>query len=111
MYGLDKTEGPYMLLAIVDGDVHQLGVLGLLGRGEDEGWVGGGILGLVLVDSREVSGVADNGLSSNVWSASGPPSCVNSLFAELPDISGRRPQVSSRYVPCRSSSAVLETMP
>ena len=37
-------------LGVGDGDGHQLGVLGLLGRGENEGRVGGGILGLVLAN-------------------------------------------------------------
>lgn len=42
-----------LLLGVVDGDVYQLGVLGLLGGGQDEGRVGGGILGLVLGDGCE----------------------------------------------------------
>lgn len=49
-------------LAVLDGIVDQLGVLGLLGGGEDERGVGGGILGLVLFDGREVTRVADDGL-------------------------------------------------
>jgi len=44
-----------MALAVLDGNVHQLGVFGLLGRREDEGRVGGGILGLVLVDGGKVA--------------------------------------------------------
>lgn len=40
-------------LGVGDGIVNQLGVLGLLGSGEDERRVGGGILGLVLVDGWE----------------------------------------------------------
>lgn len=40
-----------LLLAVLDGHVHQLGVLGLLGGSQDERRVGGGILGLVLGDS------------------------------------------------------------
>ena len=39
-----------LLLAVLDRLVDQLGVLGLLGGGEDERGVGGGILRLVLVD-------------------------------------------------------------
>lgn len=39
-----------LLLAVLNGDVHQLGVLGLLGGSQDERGVGGGILGLVLAD-------------------------------------------------------------
>jgi hypothetical protein len=43
--------GATVLLSIVDGLVDQLGIVGLLGRGQDERRVGGGILGLVLGDS------------------------------------------------------------
>ena len=39
-----------MFLAILNRGVHQLGIFGLLGGGEDEGGVGGGILRLVLFD-------------------------------------------------------------
>lgn len=39
-----------MLLAVLDSNVHQFRIFGLLGGGEDEGRVGGGILGLVLLD-------------------------------------------------------------
>jgi hypothetical protein len=42
--------------------VNELGVLGLLGGGEDEGRVGGGILRLVLANGGEVTRVADDGL-------------------------------------------------
>lgn len=42
-----------MLLAVSDSVVNQLGVLGLLGSGENEGRVGGGILWLVLADGCE----------------------------------------------------------
>ena len=51
-----------MLLAVGDSLVDELGVLGLLGSGEDEGRVGGGILRLVLANGGEVTGVADDGL-------------------------------------------------
>ena len=51
-----------VVLAVSDGSVNELGVLGLLGGSEDERWVGGGILGLVLVDGRKVTGVADDDL-------------------------------------------------
>ena len=51
-----------MLLAVCDGIVNQLGVLGLLRCGEDEGGVGSGILGFVLVDGSEVTRVADDSL-------------------------------------------------
>ena len=47
-----RTLPPFaaLALAVLDGTVDKLGVLGLLGGGEDEGRVGGGILGLVLGD-------------------------------------------------------------
>ena len=45
--GVDVTT---LLLGVGDGDVHQGSVLGLLGSGQDEGGVGGGILGLVLAN-------------------------------------------------------------
>ena len=51
-----------VLLAVGDSLVDELGVLGLLRRGEDEGGVGGGILRLVLANGGEVTGVADDGL-------------------------------------------------
>ena len=40
-----------VLLAVSDGNIHKLGILRLLGRSEDQGGVGGGILRLVLADS------------------------------------------------------------
>jgi hypothetical protein len=51
-----------VLLAVLDGGIDELGVLLLLGRGEDQGGVGGGILGVVLVDGREITRVADDDL-------------------------------------------------
>ena len=49
--GLDLlVEGLAVLLAVGDGSVDESGVLGLLGSGEDQGGVGGGILGLVLAN-------------------------------------------------------------
>ena len=51
-----------VLLAILDGGVDELRVLGLLRRGEDERGVGRGILGLVLVDGGKVTRVADDRL-------------------------------------------------
>ena len=53
----------YLLLALLDGGVDQAGIFGLLGRGQDEGGVGGGILGLVLADGGKVTRVADDDLS------------------------------------------------
>lgn len=44
------VDGAAVLLAVGDGGIHQRGVLGLLGCREDQGRVGGGILGLVLGD-------------------------------------------------------------
>jgi hypothetical protein len=42
-----------MFLAVGDGSVNELGVLGLLGSGKNQGRVGGGILRLVLADGCE----------------------------------------------------------
>jgi hypothetical protein len=51
-----------VLHTVCDSIVNELGVLGLLGSGEDERRVGGGILGLVLANGGEVTRVADDGL-------------------------------------------------
>jgi hypothetical protein len=45
----------YLLLAVLDCDVHQLGIFGFLGGGEDERRVGGGILRLVLANAWSTS--------------------------------------------------------
>jgi len=42
-------------LAVLNSNVYQLGIFWLLGRGEDEGGVGCGILRLVLADSCGIS--------------------------------------------------------
>lgn len=55
--------GLAVLHTIGDSIVNELGVLGLLGGGEDEGRVGGGVLRLVLANGGEVTRVADDGLS------------------------------------------------
>jgi hypothetical protein len=47
----------YVLLAVLDSGVDQLGVFGLLGSREDQGRVGGGILRLVLADGCETSAI------------------------------------------------------
>jgi hypothetical protein len=44
-----------MFFAILDRRIDQLGIFGLLGGGEDERWVRGGILRLVLGDSCSMS--------------------------------------------------------
>lgn len=44
------VDGAAVLLCVLDGRVHQLGVLGLLGSSQDEGGVGGGILRLVFAN-------------------------------------------------------------
>jgi len=49
-------------LAVLDGGVNELGVLGLFRRGKNQGGVGGGILRLVLVDGRKVTRVTDDDL-------------------------------------------------
>lgn len=44
------VDGAALGLCVFNGHVHQLGVLGLLGSSEDEGRVGGCILGLVFAN-------------------------------------------------------------
>lgn len=51
-----------MLLAILHGSIDQRCVLGLLGSREDQGGVGGGILGLVFANGSKVTRVADDSL-------------------------------------------------
>jgi hypothetical protein len=51
-----------VLLAPRNGGINELCVLGLLGGRENQGGVGGRILGLVLVDGCKVTRVADDGL-------------------------------------------------
>jgi hypothetical protein len=65
-----------VLLAVCDGRVDQLLVLGLLRRGENERGVGGGILGLVLLDGSEVTRVGDNGLCGRPVSYNSSVRCV-----------------------------------
>ena len=45
-----RLDASTLLLAVLDGHIHELGVLGLLGSSQDQGGVGGGILRLVLAD-------------------------------------------------------------
>lgn len=47
--------GPALGLGVGDGLVDQGGILGLLGGREDEGGVGGRVLGLVLADGGKVT--------------------------------------------------------
>lgn len=51
-----------MLLSVFNGGVNELAVLSLLRRNEDQGRVGGGILGLVLVDRGKVARIAHHDL-------------------------------------------------
>ena len=61
--GIDLGVGVAAVLHTVrNSSVNELGVLGLLGSGEDEGRVGGGVLRLVLANGGKVTGVADDGL-------------------------------------------------
>ena len=55
-----------LLLAVGNGIVHKFRVLGLLGCGEDQRRVGGGILRLVLANGGEVTAVTDDSLESSV---------------------------------------------
>jgi len=50
------------LLARLDGGVDELGIVGLLGSGENQRGVGGRILGLVLVNGSKVTRVANDDL-------------------------------------------------
>lgn len=54
-YGEYTTRETYVLLAVLNSDVNQLGIFGLLGSCEDQGRVGGGILRLVLANGCEAS--------------------------------------------------------
>lgn len=47
------VDGLALLLTVGNSSVNEGSVLGLLGSGQDQGWVGGGILGLVLADGCE----------------------------------------------------------
>lgn len=49
-------------LAVLDGGIDQLSILGLLGGGKDQGGVGRRILRVVFGDGRKVARVADDGL-------------------------------------------------
>ena len=49
-----------MLLAVFDSDIDQFGIFRFLRRRQDQGGVGGGILGFVFSDGLEVTGVADD---------------------------------------------------
>lgn len=56
------VEGAALRLGLGNGSVEQRSVLGLLGGGEDQGRVGGGILRLVFANGGEVTRVADDDL-------------------------------------------------
>jgi hypothetical protein len=58
-----------LLLTLLNGSVDQAGIFGLLGSSEDEGGVGGSILGLVLVNGGKVTGVANDNLIERIWLA------------------------------------------
>lgn len=61
--GIDLVvDGTAVLLSVLDGRIDEWGVILLLGGGEDERWVGGGILWLVLGNGCEVTGIGDDGL-------------------------------------------------
>jgi len=53
-----------VFLSVSNGGIDQMSVFWLLGSSEDERWVGGGILWLVLGDSSEVTAVTDNSSAS-----------------------------------------------
>lgn len=52
--------GGALFLGVGNGDIDQLGVLGLLGGNEDQRRVGGGILGLVFANGGKVARVGDD---------------------------------------------------
>ena len=54
-----------VLLSVCNSLIDELGVFGLLRGGEDQRWVGGGILWLVLANGSKVTRVADDSLSLN----------------------------------------------
>lgn len=51
-------DGTALRLGLGDRSVEERGVLGLLGRGEDQGRVGGGILRLVLADGCRIVSIS-----------------------------------------------------
>jgi hypothetical protein len=75
-----------VLLAVLDGGIDQLRVLLLLGRGKDQGRIGGGILGVVLGNGRKVTRVADDNLCTLSATFSGGLSFVHAGSAG--DMSG-----------------------
>lgn len=66
-----------VLLAVLDGSVDQLLVVGLLGGSENEGRVGGGILRLVLLNGRKVTRVGDDSLQNLHVSFSARKACIH----------------------------------
>lgn len=52
-----------VLLSVLDGGIDEGSVLLLLGGGEDERWVSGSVLWLVLGNGCKVTGVGDDGLT------------------------------------------------
>ena len=63
--GIDLVvNGATVLLSVLDGGINKWCVLLLLCGGEDEGWVGGGVLWLVRGNGGKVTGVGDDGLEA-----------------------------------------------
>lgn len=61
--GIDLVvNGAAVLLSVLDGGIDEGSVLLLLGGSEDERWVGGSVLWLVLGNGCEVTRVGDDGL-------------------------------------------------
>jgi len=55
------VDGGALVLTVGDGGINEAGVLWLLGSSEDQRWVGGSILWLVLANGSKVTRVGDNG--------------------------------------------------
>ena len=63
--GIDLVvDGATVLLSVLDGGINKWCVLLLLCGGEDEGWVGGGVLWLVRGNGGKVTRVGDDGLEA-----------------------------------------------
>ena len=51
----------HMVFSVCDSDIHQLSILRLLRRSQNERWVGGGILRLIFANSSKVARITHDG--------------------------------------------------